>query len=63
VNDNIALDDFFFVFLDLFFVHGLDLVVPLKIGLLKVFELSLKFFELPGDAFVLSCEVFVLFLE
>lgn len=63
MNDNVALDNFFFILLDLFFIHGLNFVVSFKIGFFEVLELSLEFLELSGDTFVFGCEVFVLFFE
>lgn len=54
VYDDIALDDLLFKFLHFFFIHGLNFVVPFKIRFFKMFELSLEFFELPIDSFIIS---------
>ena len=61
--NNVTLDDFIFVLLDLFLVHSLNLVVSLEIGFLEMLELALELLELSGDAFILCSEVLVLFLK
>ena len=49
--------------MDFYLVHRLDLIVPFKVSLFKVFELSLELLELPCDSFVLSGLILVVLFE
>lgn len=63
MDDNVALDNFLFKLLYLFFVHCLDFVVPLEIGFLKMLEFSLEFLELTSDSLIFGSKVLVLLLK
>ena len=54
VDDLVTLEDLFLEFLDIRFVHLLDFVVTVEIGLLEVLKLLLKFLKLFGDALVFT---------
>ena len=54
MDDLVTLEDLFLEFLNIRFVHLLDFVVTVEIGLLEVLKLLLKFLKLFGDALVFT---------